>query len=119
MIGHGLPESKEAWKGSTQATAGTLSATDFWIPKGEPFPFCRRFTFCAWWHHASGNRGACTQTVKQLRGEKAGQRTKRKVEVISTKSTLKMVNNIQKFDLMQTEAVSELVMPVTSIHCHL
>ena len=24
-----------------------------------------------------------------------------------------MVNNIQKFDLMQTEAVSELVMPVT------
>src|SRR5690606_34083985 len=26
---------------------------------------------------------------------------------------LKMVNNIQKFDLMQTEAVSELVMPVT------
>ncbi|MEL1623626.1 hypothetical protein, partial [Acinetobacter baumannii] len=52
-------------------------------------------------------------TVKQLRGEKAGQRTKRKVEVISTKSTLKMVNNIQKFDLMQTEAVSELVMPVT------
>jgi hypothetical protein len=26
-------------------------------------------------------------TVKQLRGEKAGQRTKRKVEVISTKST--------------------------------
>lgn len=34
VIGHGLPESKEAWKGSTQATAGTLSATDFWIPKG-------------------------------------------------------------------------------------
>ncbi|MDR6184161.1 uncharacterized protein (TIGR02687 family) [Acinetobacter baylyi] len=28
VIGHGLPESKEAWKGSTQATAGTLSATD-------------------------------------------------------------------------------------------
>ena len=52
-------------------------------------------------------------TVKQLRGEKAEQRTKRKVGVISTKSTLKMVSNIQKFDLMQTEAVSELVMPVT------
>ncbi|MBL4859984.1 MAG: BREX-1 system phosphatase PglZ type A, partial [Acinetobacter sp.] len=34
VIGHDLPESKEAWKGSTQATAGTLSATDFWIPKG-------------------------------------------------------------------------------------
>ena len=51
--------------------------------------------------------------VKQLRGEKAGQRTKRKVGVISTKSTLKMVSNIQKFDLMQTEVVSELMLPVT------
>ena len=50
-------------------------------------------------------------TVKQLRGEKAGQRTKRKVGVISTKSTLK--SNIQKFDLMQTEAVTELVISVT------
>lgn len=113
VIGHGLPESKEAWKGSTQATAGTLSATDFWIPKGA-----NRFHFVGGSRFVHG--GIMPQeivvpvlTVKQLRGEKAGQRTKRKVEVISTKSTLKMVNNIQKFDLMQTEAVSELVMPVT------
>ncbi len=113
VIGHGLPESKEAWKGSTQATAGTRSATDFWIPKGA-----NRFHFVGGSRFVHG--GIMPQeivvpvlTVKQLRGEKAGQRTKRKVEVISTKSTLKMVNNIQKFDLMQTEAVSELVMPVT------
>ncbi|MEN8339725.1 BREX-1 system phosphatase PglZ type A [Acinetobacter baumannii] len=113
VIGHGLPESKEAWKGSTQATAGTLSATDFWIPKGA-----NRFHFVGGSRFVHG--GIMPQeivvpvlTVKQLRGEKAGQRTKRKVEVISTKSTLKMVNNIQKFDLMQTEAVSELVIPVT------
>ena len=52
-------------------------------------------------------------TIKQLRGEKAEKRTKRKVGVISTKSNLKMVNNIQKFDLMQTEAVSDFVVPVT------
>ena len=113
VIGHGLPESKEAWKGSTQATAGTVSAMDFWIPKGA-----NRFHFVGGSRFVHG--GAMPQeivvpvlTVKQLRGEKAGQRTKRKVGVISTKSTLKMVNNIQKFDLMQTEAVSELVMPVT------
>jgi len=113
VIGHGLPESKEAWKGSTQATAGTVSATDFWIPKGA-----NRFHFVGGSRFVHG--GIMPQeivvpvlTVKQLRGEKAGQRTKRKVEVISTKSTLKMVNNIQKFDLMQTEVVSELVMPVT------
>ena len=52
-------------------------------------------------------------TVKQLRGAKAEKRTKRKVGVISAKSSLKMVNNIQRFDLMQTEAVSDQVLPVT------
>lgn len=52
-------------------------------------------------------------TVKQLRGEKAEKRTKRKVGVISAKSTLRIVNRIQKIELMQTEAVSELVVPIT------
>jgi hypothetical protein len=52
-------------------------------------------------------------TVKQLRGEKAERRSKRKVGVISPKSALKMVNNIQRFDLMQTESVSEQVLPIT------
>ena len=52
-------------------------------------------------------------TVNQLRGEKAEKRTRRKVGVISPKSVLKMVNSIQRFDLMQTEAVSEQVLPVT------
>ena len=49
----------------------------------------------------------------QRRGEKAEKRTRRKVGVISTKSSLKMVNNIQRFDLMQTETVSDTVLPVT------
>lgn len=52
-------------------------------------------------------------TVNQLRGEKAEKRTKRKVGVISPKSVLKMVTNIQRFDLIQTESVSEQVLPVT------
>jgi hypothetical protein len=52
-------------------------------------------------------------TIKQLRGEKATKRTKRKVGVMSIKSTLKMVNNIQKFDLMQTESVTDQITPVT------
>lgn len=52
-------------------------------------------------------------TVNQLRGEKAEKRTRRKVGVISPKSVLKMVNSIQRFDLMQTESVSEQVLPVT------
>ena len=52
-------------------------------------------------------------TVKQLRGEKAESRSTRKVGVISPKSSLKMVNNIQRFDLMQTEAVTDRILPVT------
>ncbi|MEB5477562.1 BREX-1 system phosphatase PglZ type A [Acinetobacter pollinis] len=113
VIGHNLPESKEAWNGSTQNTAGTISTTDFWIPKGA-----NRFHFVGGSRFVHG--GIMPQeiivpvlTVKHLRGEKAEQRTKRKVEVISMKSTLKMVNNIQKFDLMQTESISELVVPIT------
>lgn len=113
VVGFGLPDTADAWKGSTKATAGTVSDTDFWIPKGA-----NRFHFVGGSRFVHG--GVMPQeivvpvlTVKQLRGEKKEKRTKRKVGVISTKSTLKIVNNIQKFDLMQTEAVSELVMPVT------
>ena len=113
VVGFGLPDTKEAWKGSTKATAGTASDTDFWVPKGA-----NRFHFVGGSRFVHG--GVMPQeivvpvlTVKQLRGEKAEKRTKRKVGVISTKSTLKMVNNIQKFDLMQTEVVSDLITPVT------
>lgn len=113
VLGFGLPETSEAWKGSTKATAGTVSDTDFWVPKGA-----NRFHFVGGARFVHG--GIMPQeivvpvlTVKQLRGEKAEKRTKRKVGVISTKSTLKMVNTIQKFDLMQTEAVSDLILPVS------
>lgn len=113
VIGFGLPDTNEAWKGSTRLTAGTVSDTDFWVPKGA-----NRFHFVGGARFVHG--GAMPQevvvpvlTVKQLRGEKAERRTRRKVGVISTKSTLKMVSNIQKFDLMQTEVVSDRVIPVT------
>ncbi|EIF42667.1 hypothetical protein DOK_12596 [gamma proteobacterium BDW918] len=113
VVGFGLPDTKEAWKGSTQNTAGTTSETDFWVPKGA-----NRFHFVGGSRFVHG--GIMPQeivvpvlTIKQLRGEKAEKRTKRKVGVISTKSNLKMVNNIQRFDLMQTEAVSDFVIPVT------
>ena len=115
VIGNDLPESKDAWKGATQATAGTRCQTEFWVPKGA-----NRFHFVGGSRFVHG--GAMPQevvvpvlTIKQLRGAKAEKRSKSKVGVISSKSTLKMVNNIQKFDLMQTEAVSEHVLPVTLV----
>lgn len=113
VIGQDLPEAKDAWYGSTRNTACTASDTRFWIPKGA-----NRFHFVGGARFVHG--GAMPQeivvpvlTVKQLRGDKAESRSKRKVEVISPKATLKMVNNIQRFDLMQTEAVSDLVQPIT------
>jgi len=113
VLGHSLPAAKDAWHGSTRLTAGTASETQFWIPKGA-----NRFHFVGGARFVHG--GAMPQeivvpvlTVKQLRGEKAERRTRRKVGVISTKSALKMVNTIQRFDLLQTEAVSDQVLPVT------
>jgi len=113
VIGNELPETTEAWAGSTKDTAGTVSDTGFWVPKGA-----NRFHFVGGARFVHG--GVMPQeivvpvvTVKQLRGAKAEKRTKRKVGVISAKSSLKMVNNIQRFDLMQTEAVSDQVLPVT------
>lgn len=113
VIGHDLADAKDAWCGSIKQTAGTSSDTRFWIPKGA-----NRFHFVGGARFVHG--GAMPQeivvpvlSVKQLRGEKAESRSKRKVEVISPKPSLKMVNNIQRFDLMQTEAVSDQVLPVT------
>lgn len=113
VIGHDLTAAKDAWCGSIKKTAGTTSDTRFWIPKGA-----NRFHFVGGARFVHG--GAMPQeivvpvlSVKQLRGEKAESRSKRKVEVISPKPSLKMVNNIQRFDLMQTEAVSDQVLPVT------
>lgn len=113
VLGHTLPDAKDVWQGSTRQTAGTESDTRFWIPKGA-----NRFHFVGGARFVHG--GAMPQeivvpvlTVNQLRGEKAEKRTRRKVSVISPKSVLKMVNSIQRFDLMQTETVSEQVLPVT------
>lgn len=113
VVGFNLPTPTGAWFGSTQHTAGTMSDTHFWVPKGA-----NRFHFVGGARFVHG--GIMPQeivvpvlVVKQLRGQKAEQRTKRKVGVISPKPALKMVNNIQRFELMQTEAVSELVQPVT------
>ena len=113
VIGDDLPATKDAWAGTTRDTAGTVSDTQFWIPKGA-----NRFHFVGGARFVHG--GAMPQeivvpvlTIKQLRGEKAEKRTKRKVGVISAQSGLKMANNIQRFELMQTETVSEQVLPMT------
>ncbi|MDC0362813.1 BREX-1 system phosphatase PglZ type A [Halioglobus sp.] len=113
VIGHGLQATNDAWSGSTKFTAGTVSDTDFYVPKGA-----NRFHFVGGARFVHG--GVMPQevvvpvlTIRQLRGDKAEKRTKRKVGVICPKTSMKMVNTIQRFDLMQTETVSDSVLPVT------
>ncbi|ATX77099.1 BREX-1 system phosphatase PglZ type A [Reinekea forsetii] len=110
VVGQNLPEPQDALYGSTRATAGTEADTKFWVPKGT-----NRFHFVGGARFVHG--GVMPQEIvvpiliaKALRGEP----TKTKVGVISAKAGLKMVNNIQNFDLLQTEAVGEQALPMTA-----
>jgi uncharacterized protein (TIGR02687 family) len=114
VIGQNLVEPKDALYGSTRVTAGTETDTKFWVPKGA-----NRFHFVGGARFVHG--GTMPQEVvvpvliaKALRGENAVARTKSKVGVISAKSGLKMVNNIQNFDLLQTEVVDDQALPMTA-----
>lgn len=113
VLGANLPDNPSVWHGHTQQTAGTSCATEFWVPKGA-----HRFHFVGGARFVHG--GIMPQeiavpvlTVKQLRGEKVEKRTRRKVDVISPKASLRMFNNIERFELLQTEAVNEQRLPVT------
>lgn len=109
LIGNELGESPKAWHGNTSVTAGTAKSMEFWIPKGA-----NRFHFSGGARFVHG--GAMLQeivvpivSVKGLRGvEKPG-----KVNVSVLGSVKKIVNNMQRFEFIQTEAVSDKVKPVT------
>lgn len=114
VVGQKLPEPKDALYGSTKITAGTQTDTKFWVPKGA-----NRFHFVGGARFVHG--GVMPQEVvvpiliaKALRGESAAARTKSKVGVMSAKPNLKMVNNIQSFDFLQTEAVDDQALPMTA-----
>lgn len=115
VVGQNLPKPKDALYGSTKNTAGTESDTKFWVPKGA-----NRFHFVGGARFVHG--GIMPQeivvpvlTVKALRGENAAARTKSKVGVMSAKPGLKMVNNIQSFDFLQTDAVDDMKIATTAV----
>lgn len=109
LLGNNLGENAKAWHGNTSTTAGTSSSVEFWIPKGA-----NRFHFAGGARYVHG--GAMLQeivvpivSVKGVRGvEKPG-----KVNVSLLGTVKKIVNNMQRFEFIQTEAISERVRPVT------
>lgn len=113
LLGENLGTDDKVWSGKMQTTAGATGEMEFWVPKGNNL-----------FHFAGGARfvhgGALPQevlvpvmVVKSLRGKAAQASIVRKVNVTQLGSVNKVVNNIQIFRFIQTDAVSERVLPRT------
>jgi uncharacterized protein (TIGR02687 family) len=115
LLGEKLGKEEKVWRGRVQTTAGAAGDMEFWVPRGNNL-----------FHFAGGARfvhgGAMPQEVlvpvvivKSLRGKAAEASLVRKVNVTQLGSVAKVVNNIQIFKFIQTEAVSERVLPRTLV----
>jgi uncharacterized protein (TIGR02687 family) len=113
LLGPNLPDHDAAWHGKLSVTAGADGDMEFWIPKGANL-----------FHFVGGARfvhgGAMPQeivvpvvTVKHVRG-KSAQDTKTKpvtVQVLGVNH--RMTTAQHRFQLIQMEAVSDRVKPIT------
>ena len=113
LLGPKLPNHNAVWHGKLSTTSGADGDMEFWIPKGVNL-----------FHFVGGARfihgGAMPQeivvpvvTVKHIRG-KSVQETKTKpvaVQVLGTNH--RITTNQHRFQLIQMEAVSERIKPIT------
>ncbi len=113
VIGPNLGRSPEAHDGATDVTAGAEGGMGFWIPRGA-----NRFHFTGGARFVHG--GAMPQevvvpvvTIVQLRGDKAAKSKAEKVSVQVLGSNHKITTPVYRFELIQTEAVSERRKPIT------
>lgn len=111
VLGSALGDAPKVWHGDTKTTAGTDSAMEFWIPKGS-----NRFHFAGGARYIHG--GAMLQeifvpvvTVKELTGQAKERSAVRKVDVVLLGTVHKVVNNVERFEFIQTDAVSERALP--------
>lgn len=112
LLGENLSESPKAWLGNTNKTADTTDGLDFWIPKGA-----NRFHFTGGARFVHG--GAMLQeivvpvlTVRVTDNEKSKVRP---VEITLMGSIRKIVTVRQKFEFIQTEAVTDKILPRTAV----
>lgn len=113
ILGRGMRTVQGSWTGNTATTAGTdagVGSVDFLVPKGAG-----RFHFVGGARFVHGS--AMPQevvvpviVVKESDSEKAKTKV---VEVSLLGSSNKVVTNKQRFEFIQSEAVSERVLPVT------
>ena len=109
LLGRNLGDATNVWHGDTVSTSGAEGGMEFWIPKGN-----NRFHFSGGARFIHG--GAMLQeivvpvvTVKGIRG--AEQAHEVRISLLGT--TKKIVNNMQRFEFIQLESVSDKVIPLT------
>ena len=114
LIGHDLGDSGEVWHGDTKTTAGADGGMEFWIPKGA-----NRFHFMGgarFFHGGAMLQEICVPviTIRHRKDKSSREETKTKhvtVHVLGTKH--KITTPRHRFELIQMEAVSERVKPIT------
>lgn len=113
LLGPNLPNHDAAWHGKLSVTAGADGDMEFWIPKGANL-----FHFVGGARYVHG--GAMPQeivvpvvTVKHVRG-KSAQDTKIKPVTVQVLGSNHRITTAQhRFQLIQMEAVSDRVKPIT------
>lgn len=113
LLGRDLPENDKVWQGSTSVSAGTEvkeGSIDYWLPKGA-----MRFHFVAGarFVHGSAMPQEVIVPVITVRESESDKARTRAVEITLLGMSNKVVTNTQRFELIQTEAVTNRVLPRT------
>lgn len=109
LLGRGLGHSAQAWFGNTAVTAGTTAegSLDFWVPKGAS-----RFHFAggARFVHGSAMPQEVVVPLITVRESEADHAKTRPVSISLLGAVNKVVTSTQRFEFIQTDAVSERVL---------
>lgn len=114
LIGKNLGETSKAWSGNTAVTAGTNAegSLDFWVPKGAS-----RFHFAggARFVHGSAMPQEVVVPLMTVRVNETESARTRQITLSLLGSTNKVVTNKQRFEFIQTDAVTERVLARTVV----
>lgn len=114
LLGNALGTTSKAWSGNTAVTAGTTDdgSLDFWIPKAAS-----RFHFAggARFVHGSAMPQEVVVPLVSVRVSESDSAKIKSVSISLLGSTNKVVTNTQRFEFIQTDAVSERVLARTVV----
>ena len=109
LLGRNLGATPKAWSGNTAVTAGTTpeGSLDFWVPKGAS-----RFHFTggARFVHGSAMPQEIVVPVITVRESEAEYAKTKSVSISLLGTANKVVTSTQRFEFIQTDAVSERVL---------